>query len=119
MGHYVILVEQSSKSLNWRFAHEAHFLDVFDLSNTQRIVGLARRKGATIALAQSDDKLLPQMAAVNEMLGAGVQFSATAIGASVSKAAMHKALDRAGARSIPNAVLPPGPILRRNRSLIR
>ncbi|MDH3666970.1 MAG: ATP-grasp domain-containing protein [Paracoccaceae bacterium] len=108
MNHYVILVEQDAKRLNWRFAHETFFLDVFDLSNTQRIADLARRKRATVALSQSDDKLLPQMAAVNEMLGAGVQFSATAIGASMSKAAMHAALDQAGVRSTPNAILPPG-----------
>lgn len=103
-GHYVVILDRQPQALNWRLANEAQFLDTFDLANTARIVELARRLGVKAVLAQSDDRLIPQVAAVNNALGT-VNYSGSAVRCSLSKAEMHAALERAGVPTVPNAVV--------------
>ena len=103
-GHHIVVVEASPRSLNWRLVHEAYFLDTFDLGNTAKIVDIARKRNLRVALAQSNEWLVPQVAAVNKALG-NVAVSDLAVQCSLSKGTMHRVLANAGVQVVPNAVI--------------
>ena len=103
-GHYIIVVESSPHTLNWRLANETYFLDTFDLRNTAQIAEIARKRNLRVALAQSNEWLVPQVAAVNKALGS-VDVSELSVQCSISKETMHRVLKNAGMQVVRNAVI--------------
>lgn len=92
-GHRVALLDPAPVRMHWRYATHTLLMNTFDLAQAPRGVALGKRVGATRALCQANDFLLPMVAAVNSGLHGAPLISETAIRTTQSKLAMREALE--------------------------
>jgi hypothetical protein len=92
-GHRVALLDPAPVRMHWRYATHTLFMNTFDLTQAPRGVALGKRVGASRALCQANDFLLPMVAAVNTGLHGAPLFSERAIRATQSKLALRQALE--------------------------
>lgn len=96
LKYKIYLIDAAPNSLNWRFASGSTSTDLYDPKNISQIITIAKRLGCRSALMQSDDKLLPIIAEINQKLDSPSTFSSTAIRSSINKEVMRNQFVSAG-----------------------
>lgn len=89
LKHKVYLLDPAPTAMNWRFASASTVLDVHLPENIPEIVKFAHQLRCKVVLMGTDDSLIPIMAEVNRRLENDVNFTDTAIAASVNKNIMR------------------------------